>query len=176
MWRAQYGQPIHLDKDLVPDYPVVDLWDWSMVKETKRIRKRRIRRLVGRLVKRTTKLHPSMPSSGRVLKTAPICEVHLDLVRVRSGRVYKLRTPKAAYLASLSSYDSSNPTKDWGFPELSMVKESQTPVKSSQHIESKSVGVHAEKVGSTNEYCLTEKVIFFLFISWEEDQKVICFS
>ncbi|KAJ0795132.1 putative G-patch domain, OCRE domain-containing protein [Helianthus annuus] len=157
MWRAQYGQPVRLDKELVPDYPVVDLWDWSMVKETKRIRKRRIRRLVGRLVKRDTKLHPSMPSSGRVLKTAPICEVHLDLVRVRSGRVYKLRTPKVSYLASLSSYDSSNPTKDWGFPELSMVNESQTLVKSSQHIEPKCVGVHVEEDGPEKELSLSEK-------------------
>ncbi|KAI7756823.1 hypothetical protein M8C21_015322 [Ambrosia artemisiifolia] len=157
MWRAQYGQPVHLDKELVPDYPVVDLWDWSMVKETKRIRKRRIRRLVGRLVKRDTKLHPSMPSSGRVLKTAPICEVHLDLVRVRSGRVYKLRTPKVSYLATLSSYDSSNPTKDWGFPELSMVKESQTLVKSRPHTEPNSLGVHVEKAGLGKELLLTEK-------------------
>ncbi|KAI3773596.1 hypothetical protein L1987_48126 [Smallanthus sonchifolius] len=157
MWRAQYGQPIHLDKELVPDYPVVDLWDWSMVKETKRSRKRCICRLVGRLVKRATKLHPSMPSSGRVLKTAPICEVHLDLVKVRSGRVYKLRSPKSAYLASLSSYDSSNPTKDWGFPELSMFKESQTLVKSSQHVEPKSVGVHVENFGPGKELSLTEK-------------------
>ncbi|XP_076921226.1 uncharacterized protein LOC143582584 [Bidens hawaiensis] len=47
MWRAQYGQPIHLDKEIAPDYLVVDLWDWSMVKEAKRIKKRRIRRLVG---------------------------------------------------------------------------------------------------------------------------------
>ncbi|KAK9069904.1 hypothetical protein SSX86_010300 [Deinandra increscens subsp. villosa] len=154
MWRAQYGQPVHLDEEPVPDYPVIDLWDWSMVKETKRSRKRRIRRLVGRLVKRATKLHPSMPSSGRILKTAPICEVHLDLVRVRSGRVYKLRSPKVSYLASLSSYDSSNPTKDWGFPALSMVKESQTLVK---HIEPKSVGVHVEKDGSGMEPSLTEK-------------------
>ncbi|KAL8252141.1 hypothetical protein R6Q59_035834 [Mikania micrantha] len=157
MWRAQYGQPIHLDKEPVPDYPVVDLWDWSMVKVTRRSRKHPICRLVGRLVKRATKLHPSMPSNGRVLKTAPICEVHLDLVRVRSGRVYKLRSPKASYLASLSSYDSSNPTKDWGFPELSMVNESQTLVKSSQHIDHKSVGVHVERVGLGKEVSLTEK-------------------
>ncbi|KAL8232245.1 hypothetical protein R6Q57_002023, partial [Mikania cordata] len=157
MWRAQYGQPIHLDEEAVPDYPVVDLWGWSMIKVTKRSRKHPICRLVGRLVKRATKRHPSMPSNGRVLKTAPICEVHLDLVRVRSGRVYKLRSPKAAYLASLSSYDSSNPTKDWGFPELSMVNESQTLAKSSQHIDHKSVGVHVEKVGSGKELSLIVK-------------------
>ncbi|GJY96138.1 D111/G-patch domain-containing protein [Tanacetum coccineum] len=145
MWRAQYGQAIHLEKEQAPDYPVVDLWDWSMVTETKKSRKRKICRLVGRLIKRSSKLHPSMPSSGRVLKTAPICEAHLDLVRVRSGRVYKLRSPKVAYLASLSSYDSSNPTKDWGFPDLSMEKETQTIAKSSQHIEPKMVTSSSEK-------------------------------
>lgn len=33
--------------------------------------------------------------------------------------MYKLRTPSAKYLATLSNYDASNPTRDWGFPELS---------------------------------------------------------
>ncbi|KAK4844957.1 hypothetical protein QYF36_026469 [Acer negundo] len=56
--------------------------------------------------------------SQRLLKTAPIREVHIDLVRVTTGQVYKLQSPSAKYLASLSSYDSSNPTKDWGFPEF----------------------------------------------------------
>ncbi|XP_071733350.1 uncharacterized protein [Rutidosis leptorrhynchoides] len=144
MWRAQYGQTVHLDKVCVPDYPVVDLWDWAMINETKR-RKRKICRLVGRLVKRTTKLHPSMPASGRVLKTAPICEVYLDLVRVRSGKVYKLRSPKIAYLASVLSYDSSNPTKDWGFPKLSIEKATGF------HIESKRKGAHVEEIESLNE-------------------------
>ncbi|XP_043806087.1 uncharacterized protein LOC110631225 isoform X5 [Manihot esculenta] len=43
------------------------------------------------------------------------CESTID-----EGQVYKLHSPSARYLASLSSYDSSNPTKDWGVPELSM--------------------------------------------------------
>lgn len=34
--------------------------------------------------------------------------------------MYKLRTPSGGYLASLPVYDSSNPTKDWGFPGLSV--------------------------------------------------------
>ncbi|KAI3512893.1 hypothetical protein L1887_20215 [Cichorium endivia] len=150
MWRAQYGQTIHSDKELVPDFPVVDLWDWSMVMVTKK-RKKRICRLVGRLIKKSTKLHPSMPSNGRLLKTAPISEVHLDLVRVTSGRVYKLRNPKAAYLASLSFYDSSNPTKDWGFPELKMEKE--IGIKSSH----KKVGPNVDNIGSIKEMASIEK-------------------
>ncbi|KAF3640413.1 hypothetical protein FXO37_23492 [Capsicum annuum] len=57
-------------------------------------RKRRVTRLVGvgRLVKPTAKLHPSMPSSGHLLKTAPVCEVHLDLVRVTSDSLNNLGT------------------------------------------------------------------------------------
>lgn len=158
MWRAQYGQPIQSDKELVPNQPIVDLWDWAMVTGTKKGGKRRICRLVGRLVRRSTKLHPSMPSSGRILKTAPICEVHLDLVRVRSGRVYKLRSPKVAYLASLSSYDSSNPTKDWGFPELSTDKVTQTLAKSGQQIEPKREGVRVDDAGSPEELTSSEKL------------------
>lgn len=32
--------------------------------------------------------------------------------------MYKLRTPSKHYLDSLSAYESSNPTKEWGFPDL----------------------------------------------------------
>lgn len=35
-----------------------------------------------------------------------------------SGKLYRLRNPSRKHLASLSTYDSSNPTKDWGFPDL----------------------------------------------------------
>lgn len=42
-------------------------------------------RLVGYLVRRSVKLHPSMPSGGGLLRTAPICEVRRDLVRVTTG-------------------------------------------------------------------------------------------
>ncbi|XP_044355462.1 RNA-binding protein 5 isoform X3 [Triticum aestivum] len=34
------------------------------------------------------------------------------------GKLYRLRNPSRKYLASLSAYDSSNPTKDWAFPDL----------------------------------------------------------
>lgn len=44
-----------------------------------------------------------------------------------SGKVYKLKRPSAKYLASVSTYDSSNPTKDWGFPELSSNMQIQAP-------------------------------------------------
>jgi hypothetical protein len=37
-----------------------------------------------------------------------------------AGKVYRLRTPSKRYLSTLSEYDSSNPTKDWGFPLLSL--------------------------------------------------------
>lgn len=86
-WRAQYGQVIKPVEESVMDFPVVDLWDWLMVRGTKKNGKGEVARLVGRLVRRSVKLHPSMPSGGSLLKTAPICEAHLDLVRVTSGLV-----------------------------------------------------------------------------------------
>ncbi|XP_055826020.1 uncharacterized protein LOC129894378 isoform X1 [Solanum dulcamara] len=125
-WRAQYGQVERPVEDSLSHIQAVDLWDWSMVKKIRKGRKRRVARLVGRLVKPTAKLHPSMPSSGHLLKTAPVCEVHLDLVRVTSGQVYRLRNPSTQYLASLSNYDSSNPTKNWRFPQMSINREIQT--------------------------------------------------
>ncbi|OVA19882.1 G-patch domain [Macleaya cordata] len=126
-WRAQYGQVIQSGEEVVPlSFRVVDLWDWAMVRETikkkkhGRKKKYQVARLVGKLVKPSTKLHPSMPSGGTLFKTAAICEVHLALVRVSSGQVYQLRTPSMKYLTSLSTFDSSDPTKEWGFPMLSV--------------------------------------------------------
>ncbi|CAB4280743.1 unnamed protein product [Prunus armeniaca] len=119
-WRAQYGQVIQSEEVSIPESSLVSLWDWEMITKPRQEGKGEVARLVGRLVRRSAKLHPSMPSGGGLLKTAPICEVHLDLVRVITGQVYKLRRPSIRYLSSLSTYDSSNPTKDWGFPELSV--------------------------------------------------------
>ncbi|GAV58296.1 G-patch domain-containing protein [Cephalotus follicularis] len=121
-WQAQYGQVIQFGEASLPEFPVVDLWEWEMIIGSRKDENVQVARLVGRLVKRSAKLHPSMPSGGTLLKTAPICEVYLDLVRVTTGQVYKLRSPSSRYLASLPTYNSSNPTKDWGFPELSIDK------------------------------------------------------
>lgn len=84
-WRAQYGQVIDSRKELDSEFPIVDLWEWEMVRESRKDGKDMVARLVGRLVKRSTKRHPSMPSGGGKFKSAPICEAHLDLVRVRTG-------------------------------------------------------------------------------------------
>ncbi|KAH7862098.1 hypothetical protein Vadar_034747 [Vaccinium darrowii] len=43
-----------------------------------------------------------------------------------SRQVYKLRSPSSRYLASLSTHDFSNPTKDWGFPQLPFDNQIQT--------------------------------------------------
>ncbi|XP_027190838.1 uncharacterized protein [Cicer arietinum] len=118
-WRAQYGQVIESRKDLVLEFPIVDLWDWEMVRVSKKDGKDRVARLVGRLVKQSAKRHPSISSGEKKFRSAPICEVYLDLVRVKTGQVYRLRNPSARYVASLSSYDSADPTKDWDFPQLS---------------------------------------------------------
>ncbi|KAK3001992.1 hypothetical protein RJ639_032716 [Escallonia herrerae] len=147
-WRAQYGQVVQSGERPMPAFRVVDLWDWELVTETKRDRKGQVARLVGRLVRRSTKLHPSMPSGGGLLKTAPICEAHLDLVRVTSGQFYKLRSPSVGYLKSLSTYDSSNPTNNWGFPELSIDRQTK-PQPSTKSIEA--VPVHKGVTLSTGQ-------------------------
>ncbi|KAL5192038.1 SURP and G-patch domain-containing protein 1-like protein [Glycine soja] len=131
-WRAQYGQVTESGKDLVSEVPIVDLWDWEMVTGSKRDGKDKMARLVGRLVKPSAKQHPSIPFSGGKLRSAPICEAHLDLVRVKTGQVYRLRNPSAKYVASLSTYDSSNPTEHWDFPQLSPNRKIKRHSKSSE--------------------------------------------
>ncbi|ONI08283.1 hypothetical protein PRUPE_5G169300 [Prunus persica] len=78
-WRAQYGQVIQSEEVSIPESSPVSLWDWEMITKPRKDGKGEVARLVGRLVRRSAKLHPSMPSGGGLLKTAPICEVHLDL-------------------------------------------------------------------------------------------------
>ncbi|CAN1347895.1 hypothetical protein LINPERPRIM_LOCUS41275 [Linum perenne] len=119
-WLAQYGQVVHDEGETLQHCAAIDLWDWTMVTDSKEDGKSNLARLVGRLVKPTAKLHPSVHTSGGRFRTAPICEVHLDLVQVKTGQIYKLHNPSSRYLASLSTYDSSNPTKDWCFPQLSI--------------------------------------------------------
>ncbi|KAJ3694245.1 hypothetical protein LUZ60_009725 [Juncus effusus] len=111
-WLAQYGQ-VDKNNNTIPlneTIKAVDLWDWELVKEGQN------RKITGRLAGQSSKLHPS---SAGFLKTAAIRQTHLDPVRVSSGKLYRLRTPSGKYLATLLAYDSSNPTKDWGFPTLS---------------------------------------------------------
>lgn len=87
-WHAQYGQVVRSGEESVPDFQVIDLWDWEMVRGTRRDGKNQVVRLAGRLMRQSARLHPSMPLGGGLLKTAPISEVHLDLVRVTSGLVF----------------------------------------------------------------------------------------
>ena len=84
-WRLQYGQVVHSGEESVLDCVAVDLWDWEMVTDLEKGGQCQAARLVGRLVKQSNKLHPSMSSGGGLFRTAPICEVYLDFVRVRSG-------------------------------------------------------------------------------------------
>lgn len=84
-WRAQYGQVTESGNDLVSEFSIVDLWDWEMVRGSKKDGKDNAARLVGRLVKQSAKPHPSIRSGRGKLRSAPICEVHLDLVRVKTG-------------------------------------------------------------------------------------------
>lgn len=84
-WRSQYGQVIQSEEEPVLAFPVINLWDWAVVMECRKDGRDQVTRLVGHLVSRSVKLHPSMPSGGHLLKTAPIHEVHLDLVQVTTG-------------------------------------------------------------------------------------------
>ena len=91
-----------------------------------------------------------------------------------SGQVYKLRTPNAAYLASLSTYDSSNPTKDWEFPELSVDRHSLPFSKSSgNHVLKTAAGASISKDFSTllDNLSESEKVTCIIKIS---DLKLMC--
>ena len=57
------------------------------------------------------------------------------------GQIYKLRNPSAKFLGSLPTFDSSNPTKDWGFPELSFQEQPLPDSKCREKTESKSADV-----------------------------------
>ncbi len=88
--------------------------------------------------------------------------------------MYKLRTPNAAYLASLSTYDSSNPTKDWEFPELSVDRHSLPFSKSSgNHVLKTAAGASISKDFSTlpDNLSESEKVTCNIKIS---DLKLMC--
>jgi hypothetical protein len=142
-WLAQYGQ-VEQEIDDQPLFPSIDLWDWDMVKESVS-KGQPMARLVGRLVKGSSKPHPSLPARGGLLRTAPVHEVHLDLVRVSSGKIYRLRNPSRKYLASLSSYDSSNPTKDWGFPNIYANSDNDLDKQSSAQCQSEVMDVFSMK-------------------------------
>lgn len=157
-WRAQYGQVTQPNEEWISDLHMVDLWDWALVKGTGKDGKGEVARLVGRLKKRSSKLHPSI-SSARV-KTAPVCEVYLDMVRVTSGLVYRLRIPSSQYLASLLVYDASDPTKDWGFPQLSIDKHMNKIPKYHSKSESKSLeglAVQEDQSLSSEKLCSSKK-------------------
>ncbi|KAL9243124.1 hypothetical protein vseg_017052 [Gypsophila vaccaria] len=137
-WRAQFGQVVQHEDESRPECHAVDIWDWTMDREIQNDGNCLVARLLGRLSKPSASLHPSIISHGRRFKTAPICRIHLDLVQVRSGQVYKLRSPNARYLATLSTYDASNPTKDWGFPELcNKDTKGRHDIRTSSHVASK---------------------------------------
>ncbi|XP_057806146.1 uncharacterized protein LOC131021074 isoform X8 [Salvia miltiorrhiza] len=90
-WRAQYGQVSRPDEEWMSGVQMVDLWDWALVRGTKKDGKSEVFRLVGRLRKPSSKLHPSVPSGGGILKTAPVCEAHLDMEHIYRDRAAERR-------------------------------------------------------------------------------------
>jgi hypothetical protein len=83
-WLAQYGQVERLNDDQ-PLPPTIDIWDWDVV-QGHVSKGQLVVRLVGCLSRGSSKLHPSLPARGGLLRTAPVREVHLDLVRVSTGK------------------------------------------------------------------------------------------
>ncbi|KAG0495605.1 hypothetical protein HPP92_000296 [Vanilla planifolia] len=63
----------------------------------------------------------------------------------RSRRVYRLKSPSSTYLASVSTYDSSNPTKDWKFPNIFSSNKYNGPV----HCEANILGEDCHASSST---------------------------
>lgn len=65
-----------------------------------------------------------------------------------TGRIYRLKIPSLQYLASLLVYDASNPTKDWGFPQLSIKNTDKLPNDEQQSISqnSETLGIQKEKL------------------------------
>ncbi|CAM6050481.1 unnamed protein product [Sphagnum compactum] len=122
-WHAHYSQ-VPRPGVRVRLYPgSIELWDWTTVEqEQKTAKKKKARklsvRLVGRLAPNSNNLHPSLGGSGGFIRTSPISEVDHEFVKVSSGRIYKLRRPSSKHLATITTYDSLNPTCDWGFPQI----------------------------------------------------------
>lgn len=83
-WLAQYGQVERVDDDQ-PLPRTIDIWDWCLVQDCDS-KGQPVARLVGCLSRGSSKLHPSLPARGGRLKTACVSKVHLDLVRVSTGK------------------------------------------------------------------------------------------
>ncbi len=53
-----------------------------------------------------------------MLNPAGVIIFFLPLCFLAAGRIYKLRRPSSKHLATITTYDSLNPTCDWGFPQI----------------------------------------------------------
>ncbi|CAM6105758.1 unnamed protein product [Calypogeia fissa] len=127
-WQAQFGQVV---REKAKEYHipgVIDLWDWMIVEMEPNSLKlgKVLKKLVGRITSSVTKL---VSASGGLIRTSAIRAAELDFVKVSSGKIYKLRRPSNKHLSSVGAYDSSNPTKDWGYPALglSLLETSENP-------------------------------------------------
>eukprot|EP00850_Spirogloea_muscicola_P016524 SM000134S26967 [mRNA] locus=s134:315593:320490:- [translate_table: standard] len=111
------------------DQALLDLWDWRLVDkkvdgesrdDTTRKGRPGPKGLLGRIAPSDSQLHPALAGYKGLLRTAAIIEATGDLVRVASGKIYRLRKPNAEYVASLGgSYHEQKPTSGWKVPPLS---------------------------------------------------------
>ncbi|KAF2312927.1 hypothetical protein GH714_042470 [Hevea brasiliensis] len=90
-WQAQYGQVVHSREQPVQDIRAVDLWDWAKITGFGKDGKGQTTRLVGRLVKQSAKLHPSMPSSAVFSELLQYVKHILTWYELEQQRIYEYR-------------------------------------------------------------------------------------
>lgn len=78
------------------------------------------------------------------------------------GQVYKLQNPSPKYLATLSVYDASNPTKDWGFPDVSTTWQDPVAKRKAKKVKPKTV--RRLKAKEQHEVDMIEEVLQILIL------------
>lgn len=134
LWLAQYGQVTRTDAETKLRLGALSLWNWRKAVRKGKGRQKSSIYLVGQVAATISKLHPSLQQGSGFIKTSCICAVNRDLVKVSSGRLYRLRLPSSKHIRSVAIYDSSDPTKDWDFPCI--------PSSVSEHFENESKSSH----------------------------------
>ncbi|MCO5553137.1 hypothetical protein L7F22_006658 [Adiantum nelumboides] len=129
-WQAQYGQVVRSDVEAEACPRAISLWNWTTLVSKRKFKSKTSLRLLGQLAQTSSRLPHSLQHHSGFIRTSDVSEVNLDLVKVSSGEIFRLRQPSMKYLSSIPMYDSSNPTEGWNFPCLTLcsLKESSETV------------------------------------------------
>ncbi|KAI5084815.1 hypothetical protein GOP47_0000984 [Adiantum capillus-veneris] len=119
-WQAQYGQVVRTEGEAEACTPAISLWNWTTLVSKGKCKSKTSLRLRGQLAQTSSRLHHSLQHNNGFIRTSDVREVNLDLVKVSSGEIFRLRQPSLKYLSSVARYDSSNPTQDWNFPCINL--------------------------------------------------------